>query len=103
MSLPAHVIADIIPTVFTDDDGTSWLAWSNRQCYIAKLKPNMIDIDGPIREITPPHFVEGPWLHKRGKLYYLSYASMTLPHRAPSTYRIQRRQASPDPGPTAAC
>ncbi len=71
-----HNWEDIDPTVFTDDDGTSWLAWGNRQCYIARLKPNMIEIDGPIREITPPHFVEGPWLHKRGKLYYLSYASM---------------------------
>jgi len=71
-----HNWEDIDPTVFTDDDGTSWLSWGNGNCYIAKLKPNMIDIDGPISEITPPHFVEGPWLHKRGKLYYLSYASM---------------------------
>ena len=27
-------------------------------------------------EITPPHFEEGPWLHKRGRLYYLTYASL---------------------------
>ena len=71
-----HSWEDIDPTVFTDDDGTTWLAWGNRQCYIAKLKPNMTEIDGPIREITPPHFEEGPWLHKRGKLYYLTYASL---------------------------
>src|SRR5690606_39042028 len=42
----------------------------------AKLKPNMIEIDGPITEITPPHFEEGPWLHKRGGIYYLTYASL---------------------------
>nr|WP_314446233.1 glycoside hydrolase family 43 protein [uncultured Sphingomonas sp.] len=71
-----HSWEDIDPTVFTDDDGTSWIAWGNRQCYIARLKPNMIEIDGPITEITPPHFEEGPWLHKRGKLYYLTYASL---------------------------
>ena len=71
-----HSWEDIDPTVFTDGDGTSWIAWGNRQCYIARLKPNMIEIDGPITEITPPHFEEGPWLHKRGKLYYLSYASL---------------------------
>jgi hypothetical protein len=70
-----HNWEDIDPTVFTDDDGTSWLAWGNAQCYIAKLKPNMIEIDGPIIEITPEHFEEGPWLHKRGDLYYLTYAS----------------------------
>jgi beta-xylosidase len=71
-----HSWEDIDPTVFTDDDGTTWIAWGNRQCYIARLKPNMIEIDGPIAEITPPHFEEGPWLHKRGKLYYLTYASL---------------------------
>jgi beta-xylosidase len=71
-----HSWEDIDPTVFTDDDGTTWIAWGNHDCYIARLKPNMIELDGPIRKITPPHFEEGPWLHKRGKLYYLTYASL---------------------------
>ena len=71
-----HSWEDIDPTVFTDDDGTTWIAWGNRQAYIARLKSNMIELDGPIREITPPHFEEGPWLHKRGKFYYLTYASL---------------------------
>lgn len=71
-----HSWEDIDPTVFTDDDGTTWIAWGNRQCYLAKLKPNMIELDGPIMEITPPYFEEGPWLHKRGDLYYLTYASL---------------------------
>ena len=71
-----HSWEDIDPTVFNDDDGTTWIAWGNRQAYIAKLKPNMIEIDGEITEITPPHFEEGPWLHKRGDLYYLTYASL---------------------------
>lgn len=71
-----HSWEDIDPTVLTDEDGTTWIAWGNRQAYIAKLKPNMIEIDGAIQEITPPHFEEGPWLHKRGKLYYLTYASL---------------------------
>lgn len=71
-----HSWEDIDPTVLTDDDGTTWIAWGNRHCYLARLKPNMIEIDGPIVEITPPHFEEGPWLHKRGGLYYLTYASL---------------------------
>ncbi len=71
-----HSWEDIDPTVFTDEDGTTWIAWGNRDCYIAKLKANMIEIDGPITRITPPHFEEGPWLHKRGKIYYLTYASL---------------------------
>ena len=71
-----HSWEDIDPTVFTDDDGSSWIAWGNRQAYLAKLKPNMIEIDGPIQEITPPHFEEGPWLHKKDGTYYLTYASL---------------------------
>ena len=71
-----HSWEDIDPTVFTDDDGSTWIAWGNRQCYIARLKPNMVELDGPITEITPPHFEEGPWLHKRGDLYHLTYASL---------------------------
>lgn len=71
-----HSWEDIDPTVLTDDDGTTWIAWGNRQAYLARLKSNMTEIDGPIQEITPPYFEEGPWLHKRGKLYYLTYASL---------------------------
>jgi beta-xylosidase len=71
-----HSWDDIDPTVFTEKDGTSWLIWGNGKCYMAKLKPNMIELDGPIREIDVPRFEEGPWIHKRGKLYYLTYASI---------------------------
>jgi arabinoxylan arabinofuranohydrolase len=71
-----HSWEDIDPTVYTDEAGTTWIAWGNRQAYIAKLKPNMIEIDGPITEITPPNFEEGPCLHKRDALWYLTYASL---------------------------
>ena len=64
---------DIDPTVFIDDDGTAYLAWGNPYLYFAKLKPNMIEIDGEIRRIDLPYYTEGPWLHKRGDLYYLTY------------------------------
>ncbi|RYD67707.1 MAG: glycoside hydrolase [Sphingomonadales bacterium] len=87
-----HSWEDIDPTVFADDDGTVWIAWGNRQAYIAKLKPNMIEIDGPITEITPPHFEEGPWLHKRGDLYYLTYASLDR-----ATHRDERVSYSTAP------
>lgn len=94
-----HSWEDIDPTVFTDDDGTTWIAWGNRQCYLAKLAPDMVSIDGPIREITPPHFEEGPWLHKRGGLYYLTYASLD---RATHTdERVSYATATSPEGPWA--
>jgi hypothetical protein len=66
---------DIDPTVFIDDDGTAWLAWGNPNCYLVKLKPNMTELDAPIQKMHLPNYTEGPWLHKRGSLYYLTYAA----------------------------
>ncbi|WP_308365646.1 MULTISPECIES: glycoside hydrolase family 43 protein [unclassified Microbulbifer] len=68
-----HDWDDIDPTAFTDDDGTTWLAWGNMHLYLARLKPNMIEFDGPIREIYLPNYTEGPWLHKRKEMVYLTY------------------------------
>lgn len=67
---------DIDPTVFIDDDGTPWMSWGNGTCFLVKLKRNMTELDGPIEILKMPKFVEGPWIHKRGNLYYLTYASM---------------------------
>ena len=66
---------DIDPTVFIDDDGQAYLIWGNTQCYYAKLKENMTELDGPIVPVHLPRFTEAPWIHKRGEWYYLSYAS----------------------------
>jgi beta-xylosidase len=70
---------DIDPTVWIEDDGTPWMSWGNGNCYLAKLKPNLTELDGDIQEIDVPHYVEGPWLYERGKLYYLVYAAMVPP------------------------
>lgn len=66
---------DIDPTVFIDDDGQAYLFWGNTQCYYAKLKENMIELDGPIMPIPLPRYTEAPWIHKHGDWYYLSFAS----------------------------
>lgn len=69
---------DIDPSVLIDDDGKAWLFWGNQKCYYAKLKPNMIELDGPIQVVPDSEvegFTEAPWLHKRNGIYYLSYAT----------------------------
>lgn len=68
---------DIDPTVLVDDDGTPYMAWGNGTCFFVKLKPNMIEMDGEIQQIRLERYVEGPWLHKRGDVYYLTYAGMS--------------------------
>lgn len=73
----SHSWACIDPAIFTDDDGTPWIFWGNRECYYAKLKDNMIEIDGEIRKIDFPgfSFTEAPWVHKYNGKYYLTYAT----------------------------
>lgn len=66
---------DIDPSVIIDDDGQAYLFWGNTVCYYAKLKENMIDLDGPIQTIDLPKFTEAPWIHKHKNWYYLSYAT----------------------------
>ncbi|NLX26928.1 MAG: family 43 glycosylhydrolase, partial [Lentisphaerae bacterium] len=67
--------SDIDPTVLIDDDGTAWMAWGNGDCYMVKLKPNMIETDGPIVKVPYRNYSEGPWFFKRGDLYYNVYAA----------------------------
>ncbi|AGA78908.1 glycoside hydrolase family 43 protein [Echinicola vietnamensis] len=70
-----HGWDDIDPAVFIDDDGQAYLYWGNGSCKWAKLKDNMVELDGPIHHFKPKHFIEGPWVYKRQDLYYLVYAS----------------------------
>lgn len=65
---------DIDPTVFIDDNGQAYLFWGNTICYYAKLKDNMIELDGPIKTISLPNYTEAPWVHKHNGWYYLSYS-----------------------------
>lgn len=73
----SHYWTCIDPTVFIDDDGQAWLFWGNGICYYAKLKENMIEIDGEIKKIDFDsfQFTEAPWIHKYKNKYYLSYAT----------------------------
>ncbi|HSC55520.1 MAG TPA: glycoside hydrolase family 43 protein [Phnomibacter sp.] len=67
---------DIDPTVIIDNDGQAYLFWGNTHYYYAKLKPNMIELDGPFQKVEGlPAFTEAPWLHKKNDWYYLSYAT----------------------------
>ena len=65
---------DIDPGVFIDDDGQAWIFWGNTVLKYAKLKANMTEIDGPILTHAIASFTEAPYVHKRGKTYYLSYS-----------------------------
>ncbi len=73
---------DIDPTVLIDGE-QAWLCWGGQgACFMAKLKDNMIELDGEIKMVDIPKYVEGPWLHKKDGIYYLTYASHGDPTEA---------------------
>lgn len=63
---------------FIDDDGQAYLYWGsglnwvNGHCFVAKLKPDMVTFDGEVRDVTPDHYFEGPFMLKRNGKYFLT-------------------------------
>lgn len=86
---------DIDPTVLIDDDGQAYLCWGNGTCFMAKLKPNMTELDGDIWTVELPRYIEGPWLHKRDGIYYLTYASMGFDHKEAIDYAMSKSIMGP--------
>ena len=74
--------AMIDPAVFTDTDGQVYLYYGGGgHCAGVKLKPNMIEIDGPVQPMTGlTDFHEATWVFKRNGIYYLTYADNNPGH-----------------------
>ncbi|MFC8848287.1 MULTISPECIES: glycoside hydrolase family 43 protein [unclassified Micromonospora] len=76
-STPNSSGLNIDPTVFVDDDGQAYIYWGGYWgVRAAKLKPNMIELDGAV--VTPQgltNYWEAPWMFKRNGLYYMMYAA----------------------------
>jgi arabinoxylan arabinofuranohydrolase len=74
-------INQIDPCVFMDDDGQGYYIWGQFSAKIAKLKPNMTEIDkstikdGIVTE-KEHFFHEGGYMVKRNGIYYFIYAHM---------------------------
>ncbi len=72
-----HSWATIDPAIYIDENNQPWIFWGNGECYYAKLKENMVEIDGDIKQITfeGAPFTEAPWIHSHQGKYYLTYAT----------------------------
>lgn len=65
----------IDPMVFVDDDGAAYLYWGQGRCKAVRLGDDMISFDpAAVRDITPPGYNEGPFVHRRGDAYYLTWS-----------------------------
>jgi arabinoxylan arabinofuranohydrolase len=75
-------ISEIDPCVFIDDDGQAYYIWGQFTAKMAKLKPNMTEIDlSTLKDsmITEKEhfFHEGGYMVKRNGIYYFIYADMS--------------------------
>jgi len=72
---------EIDPCVFIDDDGQAYYMWGQFTAKMAKMKPNMMEIDSTtIKDnivTEKEHFFhEGGYMVKRNGIYYFIYAHM---------------------------
>jgi hypothetical protein len=71
-------VLGIDPCVLQAKDGNAYLFWSLNDLFCAKLKPNMLEIEGEravFRNLRPADgkLLEGPFAFERNGKYYLTY------------------------------
>jgi hypothetical protein len=84
---PIEGVVGIDPNVFIDKDGQAYLLYSLNKIFIAKLKPNMLELDSPVEVIDnlpTKGLIEGPFMFERNGVYYLTY-----PHVENKTERLE--------------
>ena len=60
---------------FLDDDGQAYLYYGGwGHANVVRLAKDMIHTEGEIKEITPEHYVEGPFMLKRNGTYYFMWS-----------------------------
>jgi len=90
-------VKGIDPSVLFDKDGGAWLYWSTDKLFVAKLKPNLVEIEGEPRaidELPKKGLQEGPFVFEHGGIYYLTY-----PHVANKIERLEYATSTSPMGP----
>lgn len=98
-SQPIQNVRGIDPNVFIDKDGQAYLYWSAGNIYGAKLKENMLELDGNVDTLgvlPTKGLKEGPYLFERNGLYYLTY-----PHVENKIERLEYATSKHPLGPFA--
>ncbi len=66
------------PGVFIDDDGQAYIYFGGNgddNVRVAKLKKDMVSLDGDVIKMHAPNFFEAAWVWKRNGKYYFSYST----------------------------
>ena len=94
---PIKGVSGIDPNVFIDKDGQAYLYWSGGNIFVAKLKPNMTELDSEVKiieNLPAKGLKEGPYMFERNGIYYLTY-----PHVDKKIERLEYAIADNPMGP----
>jgi len=90
-------VKGIDPGVLIDKDGSAYLFFSAGKIFVARLKPNMVEIEGDakiIDHLPEKGLLEGPFPLERNGTYYLTY-----PHVENKIERLEYATSSSPMGP----
>ncbi len=94
---PIDGVFGIDPGVFIDRDGSAYLFFAKHRIFVAKLRDDWLQIDGPVRDVgnlPKQGLTEGPFVFERKGIYYLTY-----PHVAATRERLEYATAAHPLGP----
>jgi len=97
VATPIEGVKGIDPSVLIDKDGSAYLFYSAKQIFFAKLKPNMLEIEGEpkvVDSLPPKGLLEGPFAFERNGIYYLTY-----PHVENKIERLEYATSTSATGP----
>lgn len=65
------------PHIFIDKNKMPYLFYGGGNgIAVAKLKSNLVEVDGEIKKLPLKNYHEGIWVHKRNNIYYFTYPTM---------------------------
>ena len=67
------------PGVFIDDDGQAYIYFGgngDNNVRVARLKRDMVTLDGEVIKMCAPNFFEAAWVYKINNVYYFSYSTV---------------------------
>jgi beta-xylosidase len=92
-----HGAQPIDAHAFIDDDGKSYLYYGGwGHAIVVELGNDMISTVGEFKEITPEHYVEGPFMLKRKGIYYYMWSEGSW---GDSTYGVAYATSNSPLGP----
>ncbi len=94
---PIEGVRGIDPGVLIDKDGSAYLFWAGGGIWVARLKPDMLELDGKpqrVDNLPAKGLIEGPFAFERNGIYYLTY-----PHVANKIERLEYATSTSPMGP----